>query len=294
MIFLLVIFLIGALTVSTVDISEDSYIAKKYAYELVRNQEMVLLEKTVSSIISDIFKKDDQNIDALDEEWAKPYFFPTKLGDITVEIVDQERYLNPNTLIDSSGKVVDAAYMRFYRLFERFKIDKEVLDNLVDWIDNASSSNQSGDIPIKNAPLESQEELRYVKGVDDKVYFGDIDKGGFVPGFRTFLSPLSNGKININTASKYALLGLDEKMDETLADKIIEYRKDKRFKSVDDLINVNGITLDMIFRIRQIADVKSEHFLILIKIENGDKVSKISLFYKRDGGNFKKLWRKLE
>lgn len=294
MIFLLVIFLIGALTVSTVDLSEDIYIAKRYTEELVSNQEMVLLEKTVSTVISDIFKKDDPNIDSLDEEWAKPYFFPTKMGDISVEIVDQERFLNPNTLVDGSGKVVDACYMRFYRLFERFKIDKEVLDNLVDYIDNASSSAQTGDIPIKNAPLESQEELRYIKGVDEKVYFGDIDKGGFIPGFRSFLSPLSNGKININTASKYALLGLDEKIDETIAEKIIEYRKEKKFKSVDDLINISGITLDMIFRLRQIADVKSEHFLILIKIEKGDKISKISLFFKRDAGNYKKIWRKLE
>lgn len=191
------------------------------------------------------------------------------------------------------GKVDDGVYPRFLRLFEHFNIPKEVLDNIVDWIDNKTEDRKT-DIPIKNAPITALEELRYINGVDEKVFFGDIDSGGYIPGFRTLFSPLSNGKVNINTASKYVLLGLDEKMDEALADKIIEKRGEKSFKSIDDLINVSGMTIDMIFRLRNVADVKSENFLILIKIENGDKVNKISLFYKRDTKGMKKIWRKIE
>lgn len=88
--------------------------------------------------------------------------------------------------------------------------------------------------------------------------------------------------------------GWMRKWTKALADKIIEKRGEKSFKSIDDLINVSGMTIDMIFRLRNVADVKSENFLILIKIENGDKVNKISLFYKRDTKGMKKIWRKIE
>jgi len=294
MIFLLVIFIVSALTVATVDMSEDSYITKTYVDQLVKSQEIRLLEKTVSTVIEDIFKKDDLNIDSLDENWAKPYFLPTKIGDISVNIVDQERFLNPNSLVDDKGVVVDSVYARFLRLFDYLNISKDVLDNIVDWIDNRSDSNSTSTIPIKNAPIKSLDELRYVEGVDDRVFLGDIDSGGYVAGFRTFFSPFSNGKVNINTASKYALIGLDEKIDESLAEKIIEKRGEKAFKSVDDLINVNGVTIDTIFRLRNVADVKSSNFLILIKIENNGNISKLSLLYKREGAVMKKIWRKIE
>lgn len=98
MIFLLVLFIISALTVATVDMSEDSFVAKNYVEQMVKIQELRLLEKTVSNVIDDIFKKDDPNIDTLDENWAKPYLLPTKFGDVSVEVIDLERYLNPNTL----------------------------------------------------------------------------------------------------------------------------------------------------------------------------------------------------
>ncbi|MCX8083910.1 MAG: general secretion pathway protein GspK [Calditerrivibrio sp.] len=297
MIFLLVLFLVAALTVATVDMSEDSFIAKKYMKHLVTIQEVRLLEKTVSTVFKDIFKKDDANIDSLEEDWAKPYFFPTKLGNITIEIVDQERFLNPNSIVDPQGKMIESVYRRYLRLFEHFNIPQKILDNIVDWIDNNTTLNAKFDndtVPIKNSIIKSLDELRYVSGVDDKIFFGDIDKGGFVPGLRTFFSPFSNGKVNINTAGKYVLLGLDERMDEQLADRIIDYRKDKRFKSVDDLINVNGVTIDMIFRLRQITDVKSDNFLVLIKIEKDDSLILLSMLYRREGSDLKKIWRRLE
>lgn len=50
----------------------------------------------------------------------------------------------------------------------------------------------------------------------------------------------ADGKININTASKEMLVVLDEIGDKT-ADKIIEYRTNNRFGSIEEIMNVQGI-----------------------------------------------------
>lgn len=51
----------------------------------------------------------------------------------------------------------------------------------------------------------------------------------------------SDGKININTASKRQLMLLDG-IGETTAQKIIDYRTENgNFKTIEDLLNVNGI-----------------------------------------------------
>lgn len=49
-----------------------------------------------------------------------------------------------------------------------------------------------------------------------------------------------NGKININNASKDELMNITG-VGEVIADRIIEYRSNKRFKSIEDIMNVKGI-----------------------------------------------------
>lgn len=54
------------------------------------------------------------------------------------------------------------------------------------------------------------------------------------------LEDQSSGKININTATKDDLKTLNG-VGDTLANNIIEYRKQNRFNSIEDILNVNGI-----------------------------------------------------
>ncbi len=54
------------------------------------------------------------------------------------------------------------------------------------------------------------------------------------------ISDENNGLININKASKEELKSLNG-IGETLANNIIEYRKNNKFEIVEDILNVNGI-----------------------------------------------------
>lgn len=50
----------------------------------------------------------------------------------------------------------------------------------------------------------------------------------------------ASGKVNINTANKAELKELDG-IGDTLADNIIKYRDKSKFKSIEDILNVDGI-----------------------------------------------------
>lgn len=61
-----------------------------------------------------------------------------------------------------------------------------------------------------------------------------------ISGTSTKQASSTNGLININTASKDQLMSITG-VGEVIADRIIEYRKSKKFKSIEDIMNVKGI-----------------------------------------------------
>lgn len=295
MILLLIFFLVSAMTITTANISEDQVVIATYTQELIKIEEIRNIEKTVDNYIQQIFKKDDSTIDSFREQWSDNYTLPTNLGIISIEIIDQERYLNPNNLIDSTGVVNDYVYQSYQKLFTYLNFPDKFIDSLVDWLDNQTITNPTDvQIPFKNAKIDSIEEMRYIPGVDDRVFNGYEEKGEFNPGLRTIFSAYTNGRVNINTANKDVLIGLDPAIDGEFAEKIIEYRSDTDFTSVDDLIQVGGADIQMIFRLRNIADVKSENFIINITVSNNDRTQKLMVLYQRDGAKMKKIFRRIE
>jgi general secretion pathway protein K len=295
MILLLIFFLVSAMTITTANISEDQVVIATYTQELIKIEEIRNIEKTVDTYIQQIFKKDDATIDSFREQWSDNYTLPTNLGTVSIEIIDQERYLNPNNLIDNTGVVNDYVYQSYQKLFTYLNFPDKFIDSLVDWVDNQTVTNPTDvQIPFKNAKIDSIEEMRYIPGVDDKIFNGYEEKGEFNPGLRTIFSAYTNGRVNINTASKDVLIGLDPAIDGEFAEKIIEYRADTDFTSVDDLIQVGGADIQMIFRLRDIADVKSENFIINITVSNNDRTQKLMVLYQRDGAKMKKIFRRIE
>ena len=65
------------------------------------------------------------------------------------------------------------------------------------------------------------------------------------------------GKININTASKKELTTL-KGVGDKIADRIVEYRKDNTFKTIEEFMNVKGIGQKVFDKNKDLIKVKDE------------------------------------
>ncbi len=297
MLLIVVLLLIGGITATVTSVSEDSYIFDEYVNRTVEYEQIYMMSDLAFEAVKEIFRNDDPKVDYIGEFWSQNISVPIENGKVTVTVVDQERYLNPNYLVNKQGKI-NEKYMRvFDRLFDLLDINKTVLYNIVDWIDKDDISSggieKYPDYQAKNSRLDSLDELLLIQGIDKTVFNGRVSPTGFIPGLRSVLSPYSNGKVNVNTAPKYVLMSLDPDIDENIANAIISYRKKKPFKNLNDLDLVDGITGDIIHRISTITDVKSNNFLINMDIKLGDRDYKVIFLVQRNGKKIIKKWRKV-
>lgn len=209
---------------------------------------------------------------------------------IEVKITDEERFVNPNAMIDKSGQINDDQVKLFRRLLKLLgQRDEELVNPILDWIDPDSNrrlpggaeGQDYGDRLPKNAPLDSIDELLQVKGIPPSLLLEP--KNGAAPGTpaATFegqptpqvreiqgtgtvkhgLGPLisvyGSGTININTAPPLVLQALSENLDQGLVNAIIDRRSRTPFEKLDDLLEVPGVTRDHIYFLKKVADVKS-------------------------------------
>ncbi|MFN3813171.1 MAG: general secretion pathway protein GspK [Aquificaceae bacterium] len=231
----------------------------------------------------DTIKRDDPSYDSLWDAWAYAKDFKTEKGELSVSIYDEERFLNLNYVDGGAyGKL-------FERLLNLLRIDTYYKENLLAW-EGKRDKKIDVPYPIKRAPLDSKEELRYM-GFREEDLHGKTIGNDFYPGLESLTTVYSSGKININTASKYILMALEPRIDEGLASKIIERRNREPFKRVDDLVLVDGFTFDMLYTVKDIVDVKSRYFHIVMDIRSGGFSSRFEAIYDRQNNEvvYKKL-----
>lgn len=244
----------------------------------------------------------DNNYDTLDEIWSRPVP-PIDLGEGTIRIVveDEERKINLNRLVLPNGNAPDDQRLAvFRRLLEILEIDPLLADAVVDWLDNDESARvggaesvfyQSQTFPYraKNDFFDTIDELRLVRGVTPDVF----EK------LRPFVTVYSEGKVNINTAPKQILLALSAGQDaaeageisETTANEIIEYRKDKPFKKIEEIGNVSTFLSDLYrkTRFRDLLEVRASAFHIRSTGEVAGTVRTVDAVGIRSGKTV--LWR---
>ncbi len=139
--------------------------------------------------------------------------------------------------------------------------------------------------------MDSPYELRFL-GMNEKDLYGRSEGDVTYPGLLSLVTVHSSGRININTAPKYVLMALDPRIDRTVADRIIERRISKPFKKVEDLVLVEGVTFDILYRIKGILDVRSRFFRIRESVKVGDVETTLEVIYDRDTGKvvYKRLF----
>ncbi len=220
-------------------------------------------------------RKEDSSYDSLLDPWAMPFVVETEKGRLEVVIYDEDRFFNLNKVGDD--RIYQAVFERLLRLLE---ISPGYTSRLLAWIGKEPQSFES-EYPVKRAPLDSPQELRFIGMTKEDLYgrtVGDVS----YPGLLSLVTTYSSGKININTAPKYILMALDPRIDSTVADRIIEYRRSKPFKRVNDLVLVEGVTFDILYRIQKIIDVKSSHFRIKATVKTGDVETTLEVIYDRN------------
>lgn len=149
---------------------------------------------------------------------------------------------------DLAGSAV--AQARFRRLLVALSLDPDLADALIDWIDVDSDRRIPGgaeddvytrlDPPYRaaNRPLTRISELRLVRGFDADVY--------------TKLAPYlcalpRDAGLNINVADRLQIAALDDELNDTLVDAIIDRRETRPFDSFEDLRQMEelqGINID--------------------------------------------------
>jgi len=220
-------------------------------------------------------------------------------GHFTWKIVDLERKMNinlaPETMLQQA----------LIRIGADASSVTPIVGSILDWIDPDNRTHMEGaessdyealDPPYeaKNGPLDDISELLLIKGVTPDLYWGPLSTnhsqgyyqnrlGSFgnqfqgpllAVGLVDLFTPLSTGKININTASS-AVLQMVPGVDNMVADAIVSARDGEDdgtgltgpYRSVDQVRRVPGVSLEMARQLQQFCDVRSKTFEVTVDAE---------------------------
>jgi len=197
-----------------------------------------LASQSVLTLSAKILRDDgaSSQTDDLDEIWAQDSPpFNIDAGSVSGRIVDANRFINLNMLVDKNGKVVAEVEKQVKSLFVLLKLDERLVDALIDWMDADDQPHGVGgvedsgyynkDYRVKNARLDRWQELRLIRGFDNKIInlLASVAVVREVPanGFST---------VNINTAGAKVLMAIMPKM--TLSDAEI-FIAERPFATID-------------------------------------------------------------
>lgn len=189
-----------------------------------------------------------QSYTSLLDPWAKPLEMQDERGELRVEITDETGKLDLNSIFSPNGNPQPYFSEIAQRLFRTLKLPSgDLLDSLGDWIDANDDPRPGGaetgyykSLPVpyqcKNATLDTLDELRMIKGFDDKT----------VATLRPFVTVIGNrsgitSTINVNTAPREVLAALHENMTDELVRRVIEYRKTTPVKNTADISRIPGM-----------------------------------------------------
>lgn len=212
---------------------------------------------------------------ALTDQWATPLRLDDEVGSIEIAVREESGRINLNALLLPNKEFDPFIHASLKRLGKRLQLPDEIWGALADWLDSDELPRSGGaespyyqslkpGYAARNGKLWTVEELSLVKGFTPEV----------ISRLRPFVTIFSDqagapvSAININTAAKEVIAALDERIDDRLADRIIEERQLRPFKSTAELSRVPGLDTIAIgllgkisvkgglFRISSVARVK--------------------------------------
>ncbi len=157
-------------------------------------------------------------------------------GSLTITAYDENARFNLNSLVYQNGQVNPAAYESFKMLLRALKINEEVADLIVDWLDRDHDERIRGsEEGAKNAYFDALDEIYEIKGL----------RGEDIEGLWEYVTVYGYDRIdsqlvNINSATLPVIMSIDSRVSKEMADRIIHYRSLEPFKSPSDITKVSG------------------------------------------------------
>jgi general secretion pathway protein K len=228
------------------------------------------------------------DVDSLDEPWAlEGAATPIGRGSVTVSIIDEERKFPINSLV--SGNNVDPTRAaQFNRLLRALQIDERLTDAIVDWIDPDHDANMAGaensyyeSLPTPyrahDAPIDSLDELRLVKGMTEEIY------QRLAP--HLTVAPVST--INVNTADPLVIGALSDSMTPDLVNRLVAERPiENTGRSISDILG----TAKWVSDFRTYVGVQSQFFTIEAEGAVNGIRSTVTIQFQRGGPVLTLLW----
>ncbi len=262
---------------------------------LAINEYLYGAEQLVATVLQADAKMKDKT-DSPKDPWAQSEMmvYPLPNGEFSGKIIAEDGKININDLL-IQNKINNTVSERLNRLFELLKLDKPLINAIIDWLDKDQNATYPGgaeddyylalDNPYRchNGKFFSIDELLLVKGFTAKI----------VAKLRPHITALpENSKLNINVASAEVLQSLAKHIDKATAENIIAAIKEEPFKNLQDFLNWDA-NKDKRWN-NQGLDVKSQFFLAQIQVKIADTINRSSSLFKRNNNKIKLLYRKRE
>ena len=154
---------------------------------------------------------------------------------LSLRVEDEQSKISLNTIVYKNGETNAEYYGAYLRLLENLKLENGLVDAVADWIDINDEPRPFGGetydyyqrlslaYAAKNSQLDSMEELLLIKGYSPMVY--------------KKLAPLvtvyTDGRVNINTATKEVIMALHGDITEDMAQRVIDYRRENPFHDTE-------------------------------------------------------------
>lgn len=188
-----------------------------------------------------------QEYSSLSDKWALPFRLEDEVGTIEIMTSEESGRINLNSLVQPNGELEPFTLAALKRLGKRLQIPEEAWNALADWQDSDDLPRANGaETPYykslktpyeaRNAKLATLTELSMVKGFSAEI-IGKLRPFVTVYAGQTG-APLS--QININTAPKEVLTALDDRIDDRMAERVLEERRLRPFKNTAELSRVPG------------------------------------------------------
>jgi len=188
-------------------------------------------------------------------------------GMIMIRIEDESSKFNisaivpPNEIIREDDP--ESPYNCFKRLLKVLSLDEKIADRIVDWIDSDKEARLAdSERGARNSVLLSPDEILLIQGISRDDY------NTLLP-YITVYGTRDNLSININGAEKPVLRCLSDRINDELAQKVIDFRKNNPFQYISDLSKVAGFEGDAAGIPPGVVTVKGENYSIKSAADSG-------------------------